>query len=312
MQAVVIRDKEVRLEEVPDPVCGSEELLVEVKSAGLNAADLLQKNGYYPAPDGVPQEIPGLEFSGIVKKAGDQTSGFKVGDSVMGIVGGAAQAELCKIHYTNALPLPHSLDMTSGGGFSEAYFTAYDALVRQAQLRLSEHLLINGAAGGVGLSAIALARALQARVTASARHQEHHDALRELGADPVVPDQVAENGPYDVILELVGAPNLQPNLSVLAMEGRISVIGIGAGAKSEIDLRLLMSKRARIFGSTLRARSTTAKAVLAREVGAQVVPLVDAGKAPVMIEAVFSATEVRKAYETFATPGKLGKILLTF
>ncbi len=311
MHAVVIVDKTVQIDEVPDPVCGSEELLVQVRSAGLNAADLLQKNGFYPAPPGIPQDIPGLEFAGIVKEVGSLVIGFKAGDAVMGVIGGAAQAELCKIHYSNAVLIPQGLDMTSAGGFCETYFTAYDALIRQANLQLSERLLVNGASGGVGLSAVALGRALNAKVTASARHQEHHETLRQLGASPILPAELAENGPYDVILELVGAINLQDNLNALAMEGRISVIGVGAGATSEIDLRILMAKRAKIFGSTLRARPTFAKAALAEEIKAHLLPLCELRKTPVMIAATFDLADVNKAYEMFAKPGKLGKIILT-
>ncbi len=312
MKAVVIVDKDVVIAEVPDPVCGSEELLVEVRAAGLNAADILQKRGFYPAPPGIPQDIPGLEFSGIVREAGSQTSGFQAGDAVMGVIGGAAQAELCKIHYTNAVHIPDPLDIVSAGGFCETYFTAYDALVRQANLTLSDRLLINGAAGGVGLSAIALGSALNARVFASARHSAHHETLRRLGAEPILPSDVPGHGPYDVILELVGAPNLQEDLSVLATEGRISVIGVGAGAKSEIDLRILMSKRGRLHGSTLRARSAVSKAELAKEMASHVLPLVEKGLAPVTVAAVFDSASAKQAYETFEAPGKLGKIILTF
>ena len=312
MRAVTIVDKQVQVGEAPDPICGSEELLVEVKAAGLNAADVLQKNGLYPAPPGIPQYIPGLELAGIIKEMGDQVSGFNIGDSVMGVVGGAAQAELCKIHYTNAIPVPKEMDLISAGGFCETYFTAYDALVRQANLQWSDKLLINGAAGGVGLSAIALGLAMNAQVIASARHLEHHDILRQLGAVPIVPSDSERYGPYNVILELVGAPNMQANLANLATEGRISVIGISSGAKSEIDLRILMAKRARIFGSTLRARSTHAKASLIQEMTTHVLPLFGPDKLPVTIAATYPFSEVRQAYEMFTKPGKMGKIILTF
>ncbi|TAN24148.1 MAG: NAD(P)H-quinone oxidoreductase [Actinomycetota bacterium] len=312
MRAVVIADKQVQVGEAPDPICGSEELLIEVKAAGLNAADISQKNGLYPAPPGIPQEIPGLEIAGIVKEMGNQVAGFSIGDTVMGIVGGAAQAELCKIHFTNAVPVPKGMDLISAGGFCETYFTAYDALVRQANLQWSEKLLINGAAGGVGLSAIALGRTMNAQVIASARHSEHHENLRQLGAVPILPDDLKQFGPYDVILELVGAPNLQNDLTNLAMEGRISVIGIAAGARTEIDLRTLMSKRSRIFGSTLRARSTHAKALLVRELETHVLPLYGQGKLPVTIAATYPFSEVQRAYDKFARPGKMGKIILTF
>ena len=168
------------------------------------------------------------------------------------------------------------------------------------------------AAGGVGLSAVTIATLLNARVTASARHPEHHQYLKTLGATPVLPEKVSENGPYDVILELVGGINMEQNVSNLNDDGRISVIGVGAGAKCEIDLRLVMSKRARIFGSTLRARSTQSKAALVHDARTKLIPLLDQGKLPMTVAGRFDFKEAAKAYERFSTPGKLGKILLTF
>lgn len=312
MHAVQIVDAEVELREVPDPVPGSEELLIKTTSAGLNAADVLQKNGFYPAPPNVPQDIPGLELAGEVVAMGSQTTGFQIGDKVMGIVAGGAQAELCTIHYTTALHVPEGMDLVTAGGFCETYFTAYDALMRQAHLQPGERLLINGAAGGVGLSAISLAVSLSARVTASARNIEHHGFLEGLGAKALAPSDVDGSGPYDVILELVGAINLKSDLAELATEGRLSIIGVGAGAKSEIDLRVVMSKRARIFGSTLRARPHHAKATLVDEFRARILPLHQQQKVPVTIAATFTKDQVKQAYETFTKPGKLGKIILTF
>lgn len=312
MKAVTFDNQQIRIAEVPEPECGSEDLLVKVRSAGINAADILQKRGLYPAPAGIPQDIPGLEFSGEVVKVGSKASGFKPGDRVTGIVGGGAQAELTTIHYSNALLVPESVDLIDAGGFSETYLTAYDALVRQAGLQMGEKVLINGAAGGVGLSAVTIATMLNARVTASARHLEHHQHLKSLGATPVLPEKVSEAAPFDVILELVGGINMEQNVSNLGDDGRISVIGVGAGAKCEIDLRLVMSKRARIFGSTLRARSTQSKAALVNDARTKLIPLLDQGKLPITVAGRFDFREAAKAYESFSTPGKLGKILLTF
>ena len=312
MKAVTFDNQQIRIAEVPEPECGSEDLLVKVRSAGINAADILQKRGLYPAPAGIPQDIPGLEFSGEVVKVGSKASGFKPGDRVTGIVGGGAQAELTTIHYSNALLVPESVDLIDAGGFSETYLTAYDALVRQAGLQMGEKVLINGAAGGVGLSAVTIATMLNARVTASARHLEHHQHLKTLGATPVLPEKVSEAAPFDVILELVGGINMEQNVSNLGDDGSISVIGVGAGAKCEIDLRLVMSKRARIFGSTLRARSTQSKAALTNDARTKLIPLLDQGKLPITVACRFDFREAAKAYESFSTPGKLGKILLTF
>lgn len=312
MRAATIVEKSIRIGEVPDPICGSEELLIQVAAAGMNAADILQKNGLYPPPPGIPLDIPGLEFSGTVIECGSQVREFSKGDRVMGIVGGAAQAELCTIHHSNAIRVPESMELTVAGGFCETYLTAFDALIRQAELKIGERLLINGAAGGVGLSAIAIGNAVNAQIYASARHPQHHEALKSMGALPISPENVEEHGPYDVVLELVGGVNIQSNLNNLAPDGRISVIGIGAGAKSEIDLRVLMSKRARIFGSTLRYRSTGAKAQLVHEARQQLMPLASSGKLPVTVSEIFPLERVAEAYEKFAEPGKLGKLIITF
>lgn len=312
MKAVTFDNQEILISEVPEPEYGSEDLLVKVHSAGINAADILQKRGLYPAPAGIPQNIPGLEFSGKIVKVGRKTSGFSPGDRVTGIVGGGAQAELTTIHYSNALIVSESVDLIDAGGFSETYLTAYDALVRQAGLQMGEKLLVNGAAGGVGLSAVTIATMLNARVTASARHLDHHQHLKTLGAHPVLPHEVSENAPYDVILELVGGINMEQNISNLSDDGRISVIGVGAGAKCEIDLRLVMSKRVRIFGSTLRARTTQSKAALINDARTKLIPLLEQGKLPITIASRFDFNEAASAYESFTTPGKLGKILLTF
>lgn len=312
MKAVIITDKAVHLEESEEPTIGTEELLVEVKSAGLNAADILQKNGFYPAPIGIPQNIPGLEFAGTVVDVGSKTRGFTKGDRVMGIVGGAAQAELTTIHYTNALHIPENMDTITAGGFCETYLTAFDALIRQINLHMGERILINGAAGGVGLSAIAIARAINANVVASARHLNHHSAIANLGAIPITPEQVTQFGPYNAILELIGALNLESNLETIAEDGRISIIGVGAGAKAEIDLRTVMAKRIKLFGSTLRARSTHSKAVLVDDARSQLLPLLEKNLLPITIHSSFNAQNVAEAYESFTTPGKLGKILLTF
>lgn len=312
MQAVTIENNEIKIAEVADPVCGSEDLLVKVSSAGLNAADILQTKGLYPAPKGLPQNIPGLEFAGEIIKCGDKTTGFSPGEMVMGIVGGGAQAEVTTIHYSNALKVPENIDIVHAGGFCETYITAFDALIRQANLKMGEKVLVNGASGGVGLSAITIASLLNAQVFASARHKEHHSYIKELGATPVLPEETSKHAPFNVILELVGGINMQDNLNSISEDGRITVIGVGAGAKCEIDLRVLMAKRIKLFGSTLRARSTQAKAILTGEVRSQLIPLLSAGKLPVTVASTFAFSDAPNAYEAFTTPGKLGKVILRF
>src|ERR1700728_1018585 len=273
MRAATIRDGEVLLEEHPDPTPGDGEVLVRVRAAGLNGADMMQRRGLYPAPPGSPQDIPGMELAGVVDALGAGAERFAVGDRVMAIVGGGAQAELMTVHERLLMPVPQDLDWPAAGGLPEVFTTAHDAVFVQAELRSGERLLMHGGAGGVGTAAIQLARAGGARVTAPVRHEGLRDGCAGLGAEVIAPEGFAEHGPFDVILELVGAPNLAENLKGLATGGRICVIGVSAGAKGELNLLALMGKRARIHGSTLRARSLEEKALAARLLEREVLPL---------------------------------------
>lgn len=312
MIAVTISEGEVAAAERANPVAGAGELLVRVRAAGLNGADILQRKGAYPPPPGYPVDIPGLEFAGEVEAIGEGVTRFAVGDRVMTITGGGGQAELATVHEAVALGVPEGIDWAVAGGFAEAYFTAHDAIFGQGELRPGEHLLINGAAGGVGTAAIQLAKLTGARVTASVRDESLHSAVAELGADRVVsPDQAADGGPYDVVLELVGAPNLAPAIGALATGGRIVVIGVGAGFKAEVNLLALMGKRATLRGSTLRARPLEEKAMVARAVEREVLPALAAGEIVVPIVETFALADVDAAYARFTAGGKLGKIVLT-
>jgi NADPH:quinone reductase-like Zn-dependent oxidoreductase len=228
----------------------------------------------------------------------------------MAVVGGGAQAELALVHDREAVPVPTGLDWAQAGGFPEVFTTAHDALFTQAGLRMGERLLVHGAAGGVGTAGVQLGVAAGARVTATVRDPRLRDRVAALGAEVIDPAEAAGHGPYDVILELVGAPNLETNLSSLATGGRITVIGIGAGAVGQIHLGILMAKRARIHGSTLRARPLEEKAAAARLVEAQVLPLVEAGRISVPVDSTYSLTEAAAAYERFAAGAKFGKIVL--
>ncbi len=310
MRAATIRDGEIVVEEHPDPLPGAGEALVRVRAAGLNGADMMQRRGLYPAPPGSPQDIPGMELAGEVAALGPGAARFAPGDRVMAIVGGGAQAELCIVHERQLMPVPAGLDWVAAGGLPEVFTTAHDALISQAQLRPGEHLLVHGGAGGVGTAAIQLARSMGARVSATVRSAQLHGQVEELGARVLALEGFAEHGPYDVILELVGAPNLPENLQALAIGGRISVIGVAAGAKAEVNLLALMGKRARIHGSTLRARALEEKALAARLVEHEVLPLFQAGRLRVPIAQTFPLEQAAAAYERFAVGGKLGKVVL--
>jgi len=310
MRAATIRDKEIVIEEHPDPTPGTGEVLVRVRAAGLNGADMMQRRGLYPAPPGSPQDIPGMELAGEVAALGARAERFALGARVMAIVGGGGQAELATVHERQLMPVPDALDWPAAGGLPEVFITAHDALFTQAQLRSGERLLVHGGAGGVGTAAIQLARAVGARVTATVRREELREQVAELGATAIAPEGFAASGPFDVILELVGAPNLAENLEALATGGRISVIGVSAGAKGELNLLALMGKRARIHGSTLRARPLEEKALVARRLEHEVLPLFDAGALHVPIAETFPLDQAAAAYAHFAAGGKLGKIVL--
>jgi putative PIG3 family NAD(P)H quinone oxidoreductase len=310
VRAATIREKQVVIEEHPDPVPGAGEVLVRVRAAGLNGADMMQRRGLYPAPPGSPPDIPGLELAGEVLALGPAAERFAVGDRVMAIVGGGGQAELATVHERQLMPVPQALQWSAAGGLPEVFTTAHDAIFSQAELRAGEHLLVHGGAGGVGTAAIQLARATGARVTATVRRGELREPVAALGAEAIAPEDFAAHGPFDVILELVGAPNLGENLQALATRGRIAVIGVSAGAKGELNMLALMGKRARIHGSTLRARPLEEKALAARRVEHEVLPLFDSGAVRVPVAETFELGDAAAAYDRFAEGGKLGKIVL--
>ncbi len=311
MRSVTIREKEILVEERPDPVPGAGEVLVRVRAAGLNGADMMQRRGLYPAPPDSPQDIPGLELAGEVAALGPRADRLQIGARVMAIVGGGGQAELAVVHERQLMPVPAVLDWPAAGGLPEVFTTAHDALFGQAGLRPGERLLVHGGAGGVGTAAIQLARAAGAQAVATVRRAELREQVAALGAEVVPPEGFGEHGPFDVILELVGAPNLAENLNALATGGRVCVIGVSAGVMAELNLLALMGKRARIHGSTLRARPLEEKALAARALEHEVLPLFHSGVLRVPIAETFSLDDAAAAYERFAAGGKLGKIVLT-
>ena len=311
MRAATIRDGSIAVEDQPDPVPEGNELLVRVRAAGINGADILQLKGGYPAPPGSPPDIPGLELAGEVVGAGRGVTRFETGDRVMAVVGGGGQGELALVHERAAMPVPEELDWIAAGGVPEAFTTAHDALFTQAGLVVGERVLVHGAAGGVGMAGTQLARMAGARVTATVRDAAAREQIAALGINAIEPEGYEEYGPFDVILELVGAPNMPANLKALETEGRIVVIGVGGGFKAEVNLLALMGKRATLRASTLRARPLEEKARTARAMEREVLPLFAAGSLRVPIAETFALDDVEAAYDRFAAGGKLGKIVLT-
>ena len=284
MRAATIRDGKIAPQEHPDPVPQAGELLVRVRAAGLNGADMMQLRGLYPAPPGSPPDIPGLELAGEVVATGDGVWRFEIGDRVMAIVGGGGQGELAIVHERVAMPVPEELDWTAAGAVPEVFCTAHDALFTQAGLTVGERLLVHGAAGGVGMAAVQLGTMAGARVTATVRNEHSREQIAALGVNALAPDEFAGAGPFDV--------------------------GIGAGAQTELDMRVLMFKRARLFGTVMRARALEEKAVMTRAVEKAVLPGFASGDLSVFVADAFPLDDVAAAYERFQAGGKLGKVVL--
>ncbi len=311
MRAATIRDGELTVGDHPDPEPGKGEVLLRVRTAGVNRADLLQRRGRYPAPPDSPADIPGLELAGEVAAVGPGARRFGAGDRVMAIVGGGGQAELATLNERAAMPVPGGVDWPAAGGFPEVFTTAHDALFSQAGLQPGERLLVQGGAGGVGTAAVQLGRTAGAEVTATVRNEALRADVEALGARAIGSEDFSEGGAFDVILELVGAPNLAGDVGALETGGRIVVIGIGAGAKAELNLAALMGKRGRIHASTLRARPLEQKAQAMRGVERHVLPLLESGAVRVPVAETYPLDAVGDAYERFEAGGKLGKIVLS-
>jgi putative PIG3 family NAD(P)H quinone oxidoreductase len=298
---------------------------VRVRAAGVNRADILQRGGYYPPPPGAPLDIPGLEFAGEVQAVGPAALRWKPGRRVMGIVGGGAQAEYLLAPEGALAEVPDSLDWVQAAALPEVFITAHDALFTQAGLQLGETLLIHAAASGVGTAAVQLAHTAGCLVFGTSRSAEKLDQLRALGMDEGLlmdgdkpedfADQILEaTGGLGVnaILDLVGAPYLEANLKALAPLGRLISVGTTAGTEARIDLGVVMRKRLRIYGTTLRGRSAAEKATAVRRFADQVLPLVRCGMLNAVVDSTFKAEEVIEAHKRLEANGTFGKVILTF
>lgn len=302
-----------------DPVPEGDEVLVGVRYAGVNPADLQQRDGRYPPPVGVVADIPGLEVSGEVLAIGPRALQIDVGDRVMGLVSGGGLADRVVVSERHVAVVPDNLDETAAAAVPEAFITAHDAICEQAELRPGEVLLINGATGGVGSAAVQIGLACGARVVGSSRTVEGRELVASLGARSAAPEQVPDvirevsGGPgADVVLELVGGPNVDTDMEVLAVLGRIMIVGTGAGTTSEIDLRRLMIRRGRLLGTVLRARSTEEKAIAVRAFEREVLPHLASGRIRPVIDRTFAAHDVTAAFDHMETGTKQGKVLLDF
>ncbi|MER6378883.1 zinc-binding dehydrogenase [Streptomyces sp. NPDC001250] len=315
MRTVVIDSRGTfQLEQRSEPVAGPEAVVVRVRAAGLNAADLQQARGDYPAPPGWPADVPGLEVAGEVEQVGAGVTGVVPGDRVMALVGGGAHAERITVPADLLLRLPQGLPWEEAAGFPEAFSTAWDALVTQAGVRAGDRVLVSGAAGGVGTAMVQVAAVSGAHTVASVRRPELHDRVKALAADGrvdvVTPDQEAAHAPYDVIVELVGGADCLQRVALLRSRGKVLVVGVQAGTTAPLRMFDLMLARAQLIGTTIRGRSHAEKVLLAATVRTSVVPLLAQGRLRVPVDAAFPLDRFADAYARLAGPGKFGKVIL--
>ncbi|MDP5226673.1 MULTISPECIES: NAD(P)H-quinone oxidoreductase [Arthrobacter] len=312
----------LQLSQVPDPVPGPGELLIDVVAAGLNRADVQQRRGHYPPPAGA-SEIPGLEVSGRIAGFGPGvTRPFSVGDKVVALLAGGGYAEKVVVPAGHVLRVPDGVDLVTAAGLPEVAATIYSNLYMTAGLRREETLLVHGATGGIGTFAIQLAKALGSTVATTAGGPEKVATARGfLGADIAI-DYQAEDFPEalreatggrgaDVILDVVGAKYLGKNLDALNTHGRLVVIGLQGGARGELDLGKLLSKRAAVIGTTLRARPDEEKTAIMDAVREVVWPLITDGSIRPLVARSFPLQDVAEAHRYFETGQHVGKILLT-
>lgn len=301
------------------PVAKAGEILIEVHYAGINRPDVIQRQGKYPPPPGA-SPLLGLEVAGRVAALGEGVSEWAVGDMVTALTPGGGYAEYCTAPAQNALPIPDGLTVAEAAGLPENWFTVWSNLRDMGRLKAGERLLVHGGAGGIGLAAIQLGKLSGCEVFTTVSNDEKAAACRAIGADHVInykhtdfKDAVrsltADQG-VDVVLDMVGAPYVQKNLSVLRKDGRLCIIAFLQGSKGEFDLMPVMLKRLTVTGSTLRPRTVAEKAAIRDDLLAHVWPAVAAGKVKSRIHAVFPLAEADKAHELMESNRHIGKILL--
>lgn len=306
--------------EVPDPVPGPGEVLVAVGAAGINRADVLQRRGHYPPPPGAP-DILGLEAAGEVVALGPEVEDVAVGDRVCAILPGGGCAELVTLPAQTAMPWPQGLDAVGAAAVPEVFTTAYDNLVNRGSLGRGETVLLHGGSSGVGTAAIQLARRMGCRVLVTAGSDEKLAACADLGADAGInyrdedfPERVrdlTDGRGVDVVLDIIGGDYLEGNLRCLATEGRLVIIGLMGGARADIDLGRLLTRRLTVTASTLRARPVEAKAALARQLVAEVWPGFADGSLRPVVDTVLPLEEVADAHRRMESSEHVGKIVLT-
>ncbi|PKV86683.1 NAD(P)H-quinone oxidoreductase [Streptomyces sp. TLI_146] len=305
--------------EVPDPVAGEGEVLVEVAAAAVNRADVLQRQGHYEPPPGA-SPYPGLECSGRIVALGPGVSGWSVGDEVCALLSGGGYAEKVAVPVGQLLPVPEGVELTVAASLPEAVSTVWSNVFMVSHLRPGETLLVHGGASGIGTMAIQLGKAVGARVAVTAGGPEKLARCAELGADVLIDyreqDFVEEvraatgGAGADVILDIMGAKYLDRNVRALAVNGRLAVIGMQGGVKGELNLGALMAKRGAVTATTLRGRPAAEKAAIVAAVREHVWPLVAAGRVRPVVDRVVGMADAAEGHRVLEAGAHVGKVLL--
>ena len=325
MRAVVLEAEgdagTLALKEVSKPIPGPGEILARVCTSGVNRADLLQRRGRHPAPEGWPKDILGMEFSGVVEALGPDTSRWGVGDRVMGLLGGGGYAEYVTVHGSNVVPVPDGLSAHDAGAIPEVFMTAFDAAVLQMELSAGEVMLIHAVGSGVGTAALQIGRALGAITIGTSRNAQKLEAASGLGlnqailADADWPDRILEitrGRGADVILDLVGGPYMEGNQRVIARQGRHIVVGVPGGDSTQIDLLVMMLRRVTLRGTVLRARPVEEKALLTAAFEDRLLSFFSFGEMKPVIHGVFAPEDAAEAHVVMAANENFGKLLLSW
>ena len=310
----------LKIGEIEDPVPAADEVVIAVVAAGVNRADLLQRQGHYPPPPGAPGTI-GLEVSGTIAAVGADVEGWSVGDECCALLAGGGYADKVVVPAPQVMPVPDGVDLISAAALPEVVATVWSNVFMTAHLKAGETLLVHGGASGIGTMAIQLGVAHGARVLCTVGSRDKMDFCTRLGADVAINYKEAEwasvvneatgKAGADVILDIMGAKYLADNVRSLAFDGRLVVIGLQGGAKAELDLGRLLSRRASVTGTGLRFRSVEEKGRILEEVVGHVWPLIEAKKVRPIVHTTFPLAEVARAHETLEQSTHIGKVLLT-
>ena len=325
MRAVVITEpggpEVLKVQEVPDPLPGADDVLVDVKASALNRADTLQRQGGYPAPPGIPSDIMGLEFSGVVLETGKNVTDLAEGDRVFGLLGGGGYASQVVTHSRMAMRIPDNLDFEQAAAVPEVFFTAYDALFNHCELAMGESVLIHAAGSGVGTAAVQMAHHAGAFVFGTAGSEDKLGRAAELGMDvginyreqdfsEVVRQHTGGAG-VDALLDVIGADYWARNLASLALRGRLVLVGSMGGSGLQADLRAVMFKRLRIHGTVLRSRPIEEKIAVTNQFKRHVLPLIASGAIKPVVDRVFPLHEADEAHRYMESNANFGKIILS-